>query len=59
MREFDFNGCRLVQMDAQELKDGEVCVKMLAVPINPSDINRIEGDSSLSICDVAGVIVEL
>lgn len=34
---------RLVQMDAQELKDGEVCVKMLAAPINPSDINRIEG----------------
>lgn len=34
---------RLVQMDGRELEDGEVCVKMLAAPINPSDINRIEG----------------
>lgn len=34
---------RLVQMDGRDLEDGEVCVKMLAAPINPSDINRIEG----------------
>lgn len=26
-----------------ELKENDVCVKMLAAPINPSDINRIEG----------------
>ena len=35
-------------MDAQDLKDGEVCVKMLAAPINPSDINRIEGSGALN-----------
>lgn len=28
-----------------ELKANDVCVKMLAAPINPSDINRIEGSS--------------
>ncbi|RVW56824.1 Enoyl-[acyl-carrier-protein] reductase, mitochondrial [Vitis vinifera] len=26
-----------------EVKENDVCVKMLAAPINPSDINRIEG----------------
>lgn len=26
-----------------EIKENDVCVRMLASPINPSDINRIEG----------------
>lgn len=26
-----------------EVKENDVCVKMLAAPINPSDINRIQG----------------
>lgn len=29
-----------------EIKENDVCVRMLASPINPSDINRIEGLSS-------------
>lgn len=40
-------------MDGRELKDGEVCVKMLAAPINPSDINRIEGSAPVSVWDYA------
>ncbi|EEF32141.1 enoyl-[acyl-carrier-protein] reductase, mitochondrial [Ricinus communis] len=34
---------RVVEMPPVEVKDKDVCVKMLAAPINPSDINRIEG----------------
>ncbi|GLJ54118.1 hypothetical protein SUGI_1158950 [Cryptomeria japonica] len=34
---------RLVELPVCDLKENEVCVKMLAAPINPSDINRIEG----------------
>ncbi|WCJ41128.1 Enoyl-[acyl-carrier-protein] reductase mitochondrial [Euphorbia peplus] len=34
---------RLVEMPPVEVKENDVCVKMLAAPINPSDINRIEG----------------
>lgn len=34
---------RKVDLSPVELKENDVCVKMLAVPINPSDINRIEG----------------
>lgn len=34
---------KLVQVEGRELRDGEVCVKMLAAPINPSDINQVEG----------------
>ncbi|CAK9204357.1 unnamed protein product [Sphagnum jensenii] len=34
---------QLVEVEGRELLEGEVCVKMLAAPINPSDINRIEG----------------
>eukprot|EP00249_Psilotum_nudum_P017092 c26153_g1_i1 orf=132-1229(+) len=34
---------RVVDIPACSLKENEVCVKMLAAPINPSDINRIEG----------------
>ncbi|XP_020224408.1 enoyl-[acyl-carrier-protein] reductase, mitochondrial isoform X3 [Cajanus cajan] len=34
---------KLVEIPAVEVKENEVCVKMLAAPINPSDINRIQG----------------
>ncbi|KAL4189415.1 hypothetical protein AMTRI_Chr08g206960 [Amborella trichopoda] len=34
---------RVVDLPAVELKENDVCIKMLAAPINPSDINRIEG----------------
>ncbi|KAG9453859.1 hypothetical protein H6P81_006763 [Aristolochia fimbriata] len=34
---------RVVNLSPVELKERDVCVKMLAAPINPSDINRIEG----------------
>lgn len=34
---------RIVEIPPAEIKHNEVCVKMLAAPINPSDINRIEG----------------
>lgn len=44
-------------MDGRELEDGEVCVKMLAAPINPSDINRIEGSSLMNVGDLAAVMV--
>jgi trans-2-enoyl-CoA reductase len=30
-------------MEGVEVKEKDVCVKMMAAPINPSDINRIEG----------------
>ncbi|KAL8129046.1 hypothetical protein V2J09_018201 [Rumex salicifolius] len=33
---------RVVEVPPVEVKDHDVCVKMLAAPINPSDINRIE-----------------
>lgn len=34
---------RIVEIPPVEVKENDVCVKMLAAPINPSDINRIEG----------------
>lgn len=34
---------KLVEVAPVEVKDNDVCVKMLAAPINPSDINRIQG----------------
>ncbi|KAK9279531.1 hypothetical protein L1049_013210 [Liquidambar formosana] len=34
---------RIIERPPVELKENDVCVKMLAAPINPSDINRIEG----------------
>ncbi|CAL9776687.1 unnamed protein product [Musa acuminata subsp. burmannicoides] len=34
---------RVIDLPPVELKANDVCVKMLAAPINPSDINRIEG----------------
>ncbi|KAH9612732.1 hypothetical protein KSS87_012599 [Heliosperma pusillum] len=34
---------RVVEIAPVQVKENEVCVKMLAAPINPSDINRIEG----------------
>ncbi|CAL8999366.1 unnamed protein product [Prunus brigantina] len=34
---------RVIQLPPVEVKENDVCVKMLAAPINPSDINRIEG----------------
>lgn len=36
-------GCRVIEMEGVEVKEKDVCVKMMAAPINPSDINRIEG----------------
>lgn len=35
--------CKLKELPPVPLKDDDVCVRMLAAPINPSDINRIEG----------------
>lgn len=35
--------CKVVELPPVPIKDDDVCVKMLASPINPSDINRIEG----------------
>ncbi|KAF9665469.1 hypothetical protein SADUNF_Sadunf16G0126000 [Salix dunnii] len=34
---------RVIEMEGVEVKEKDVCVKMLAAPINPSDLNRIEG----------------
>ncbi|KAK9055412.1 hypothetical protein SSX86_026495 [Deinandra increscens subsp. villosa] len=34
---------KIIQLPSVEIKANDVCVKMLASPINPSDINRIEG----------------
>ncbi|KAA8549524.1 hypothetical protein F0562_001458 [Nyssa sinensis] len=34
---------RLVELPPVEIKENDVCVKMLAAPINPSDFNKIEG----------------
>ncbi|KAI7744292.1 hypothetical protein M8C21_031070 [Ambrosia artemisiifolia] len=34
---------KIIQLPPVEIKPNDVCVKMLASPINPSDINRIEG----------------
>ncbi|KAH6822074.1 Polyketide synthase [Perilla frutescens var. hirtella] len=35
--------CRVKELPPAPIKDEDVCVRMLAAPINPSDINRIEG----------------
>lgn len=35
--------CNVVELPPVPIKDDDVCVRMLAAPINPSDINRIEG----------------
>lgn len=35
--------CEVVELPPVPIKDDDVCVRMLAAPINPSDINRIEG----------------
>ncbi|GER42003.1 zinc binding dehydrogenase [Striga asiatica] len=35
--------CKVKELPPVPIKDGDVCVRMLAAPINPSDINRIEG----------------
>lgn len=32
-----------MEVPGRHLRHDEVCVKMLAAPINPSDINKIEG----------------
>lgn len=34
---------RVTKIPPVEMNENEVCVKMLAAPINPADINRIEG----------------
>ncbi|CAN1341392.1 Enoyl-[acyl-carrier-protein] reductase, mitochondrial [Linum perenne] len=34
---------RMVELPPVEVKENDVCVRMLAAPINPSDINRIQG----------------
>ena len=33
----------MLELPPVEVKENDLCVKMLAAPINPSDINRIEG----------------
>ncbi len=38
----------MIELPPVEVKENDVCVKMLAAPINPSDINRIEGSSIFS-----------
>ncbi|GMH10339.1 hypothetical protein Nepgr_012180 [Nepenthes gracilis] len=45
---YDNNGppdkvTRMVEIPPVEVKENDICVKVLASPINPSDINRIEG----------------
>ncbi|KAG7564607.1 Polyketide synthase enoylreductase domain [Arabidopsis suecica] len=40
---FSFGEDILVNLPPVEVKENDVCVKMIAAPINPSDINRIEG----------------
>ncbi|KAK4440795.1 Enoyl-[acyl-carrier-protein] reductase, mitochondrial [Sesamum alatum] len=35
--------CKVRELPPVPIKDNDVCVRMLAAPINPSDINRIEG----------------
>ncbi|KAK6142079.1 hypothetical protein DH2020_012181 [Rehmannia glutinosa] len=35
--------CKVKELPPVPIKDEDVCVRMLATPINPSDINRIEG----------------
>lgn len=39
--------CRVKELPPVPINDEDVCVRMLASPINPSDINRIEGFPSL------------
>ncbi|KAK2985582.1 hypothetical protein RJ640_025015 [Escallonia rubra] len=34
---------KVTELPPVEIKENDVCVKMLAAPINPSDINRIQG----------------
>ncbi|KAI3919395.1 hypothetical protein MKW92_011847 [Papaver armeniacum] len=34
---------RVIELPPVEIKENEVCVKMLASPINPSDINMVQG----------------
>uniref|UniRef100_A0A0E0MIL0 enoyl-[acyl-carrier-protein] reductase n=1 Tax=Oryza punctata TaxID=4537 RepID=A0A0E0MIL0_ORYPU len=34
---------RVAELPAAEIGDRDVCVRMLAAPINPSDLNRVEG----------------
>ncbi|KAL2239493.1 probable trans-2-enoyl-CoA reductase, mitochondrial [Sesamum indicum] len=35
--------CKVRELPPVPIKDNDVCVRMLAAPINPSDVNRIEG----------------
>lgn len=43
--------CKVRELPPVPMKEDDVCVRMLAAPINPSDINRIEGPifSSISL----------
>ncbi|MFS7940047.1 putative trans-2-enoyl-CoA reductase (NADPH) [Helianthus anomalus] len=34
---------KIIQLPSSEIKANDVCVKMLAAPINPSHINQIQG----------------
>ncbi|KAF3657960.1 putative trans-2-enoyl-CoA reductase, mitochondrial [Capsicum annuum] len=48
---------RVTELPPVEIKDNDVCVRMLAAPINPSDINRIEecqGDLERAWCESKG-----
>ncbi|XP_022870175.1 enoyl-[acyl-carrier-protein] reductase, mitochondrial [Olea europaea var. sylvestris] len=35
--------CKVKELPPVQIKDDDICVRMLAAPINPSDINRIQG----------------
>ncbi|KAL2508534.1 putative trans-2-enoyl-CoA reductase [Forsythia ovata] len=35
--------CKVKELPPVRIKDDDVCVRLLAAPINPSDINRIQG----------------
>lgn len=43
----------MIELSPVEVKEDQVCVKMLAAPINPSDINRIEGLAFFLFSDLA------
>lgn len=48
----------MIELPPVEVKENDVCVKMLAAPINPSDINRIEGSlSSYFLCSFGPLLM--
>lgn len=48
----------MIELPPVEVKENDVCVKMLAAPINPSDINRIEGScASYFLCSFGPLLM--